>query len=122
MMSVTSESEATPSADAIATLEARAGGPGPGAPPPAGAIATREARVAELERELRMTRGVVDALPFAVFWKDTDLVYRGCNKAGRQAMGLRDDEPFVGCTDFELPWNREQAEAFVADDREVLAD
>ena len=99
MMSALPESEATPSADATASLEDR---------------------VAELERELRMTNAVIDALPQGVYWKDIDLRFRGCNKIGREAIGFN-DMSFIGRTDFDL-WSREQAETFVKDDREVLAD
>ena len=101
MMSATPESDVTPSSDAIVTLKNR---------------------VAELERERKLMRGVLDALPQGLFWKDADLVIRGCNKVGRQATGVGDDEArFVGLTDHEMPWDREQAEAFVADDRAVMA-
>ncbi|HEY0137861.1 MAG TPA: PAS domain-containing protein, partial [Nannocystis sp.] len=99
-MSVTPEAEATLSADSTATLKAR---------------------VVELERELRMAIGVIDALPQGVFWKDADLRLRGCNKVGRQVVGITNDMQFIGLTDFEMPYSREQAEAFVADDREVMA-
>lgn len=85
-MSETSESDVTASTDTIATLKNR---------------------VAELERERRMMRGVLDALPQGVFWKDTDLVFRGCNRAARQAIGLGDDDTkFIGLTDHDMPWNR----------------
>jgi len=88
---------------------------------PADEIAALQVRVAGLEHELEAMQGVVDALPYGLFWKDTDLVYRGCNKLGLAATGLDDRATFLGRTDFDMPWNREQAEAFVADDREVLA-
>ena len=87
---------------------------------PAAALATLEARVAGLERELTVVQGVLDALPYGLFWKDTALVYRGCNKLGLAASGLDEPAKLIGHTDSELPWNREQAEAFVADDREVM--
>lgn len=88
---------------------------------PSDEVAALRARVADLERELRLAQGVLEAVPFALFWKDRDLVYRGCNRLGFAASGLSDLGSFLGHTDYELPWNREQADAFVADDREVLA-
>lgn len=90
-------------------------------PDPSDATAALQARVAELERRLGVLQGVLDALPFGVFWKDTQLVYRGCNPIGFAASGLDDITKFLGHTDDELPWNRDQADAFVADDRDVLA-
>ncbi len=89
-------------------------------PDPADELTALRAQVGDLERKLGIVNAVLDALPFGVFWKDRELVYRGCNRIGLAASGLADTAEFVGRTDFELPWNRTQAEAFVADDREVL--
>ncbi|HEY0137862.1 MAG TPA: PAS domain-containing protein [Nannocystis sp.] len=89
---------------------------------PADALAASEARAARLEQQVRVMQGVLDALPYGLFWKDLELVYRGCNKLGFAATGLSgsEREKFLGRTDFDM-WQREQAEAFTADDREVLA-
>ena len=90
-------------------------------PDPADELTALRARVRDLERELGVVHAVLDALPFGVFWKDHELVYRGCNRIGLAVTGLADVNEFLGHTDFEMPWNRTQAEAFVADDRDVLA-
>jgi rsbT co-antagonist protein RsbR len=89
--------------------------------PPDPENAALRAQVADLQRRLEVFQGLLDALPFGVFFKDTDLVYRVTNTLGLAASGLRDPAEFLGRTDFDQPWNREQAAGFVADDREVLA-
>lgn len=100
-MSSNSDAEVTPSTDAIATLRSR---------------------VSELEGDLRMMLAVLDTLPQGLFWKDANLVIRGCNRIGRQTIGVgADDAKFIGFTDHDFPWNREQADAFVAEDRAVMA-
>jgi PAS domain S-box-containing protein len=55
----------------------------------------------------------------AIFWKDRDSVFLGCNEVFAKSAGLSPDE-IVGKTDFDLPWSREEAEAYRADDREVM--
>lgn len=63
---------------------------------------------------------VLDSIPSRVFWKDIDLVYRGGNQCFLDDAGIDSFESLNGLTDFELAWNNEQAEAFRADDREVI--
>jgi rsbT co-antagonist protein RsbR len=82
------------------------------------------AQVRALQREAALLRGVLEALPFGVFWKDTDLVYRGANRETLRFTGFgeaADDAGWVGRTDYDLPWTRAQSDGFVADDRAVLA-
>jgi PAS domain S-box-containing protein len=64
---------------------------------------------------------ILDAIPQAVFWKDPDGRYLGCNAAFARSAGLGRPEDIVGRTDFELAWPRAQAEAFRADDEAVIA-
>lgn len=87
---------------------------------PADAAALR-ARIDDLQRRLTEYQAVLDALPVGVFWKDTDLVYRGCNRITLAATGYTDRADYVGNTDADMPWTPAQTEAFLADDREVMA-
>jgi len=63
---------------------------------------------------------VLDTVPQSIFWKDLDGRYLGCNKVFATAVGFDDTERVVGKTDFDMPWPREEAEAYRADDRDVL--
>ncbi|MBN1514459.1 MAG: PAS domain S-box protein [Phycisphaerae bacterium] len=63
---------------------------------------------------------VLDAVPHPVFWKDCEGVYLGCNERFAQAVGLGSSSEIVGKTDFDLPWPREEAEAYRAEDRAVI--
>lgn len=71
------------------------------------------------ERE-KMLSLILDAVPQAVFWKDTDVVYVGCNQKFAVAAGLSTPSEVVGKTDYEFPWLTEEAERYRADDREVM--
>jgi PAS domain S-box-containing protein len=63
---------------------------------------------------------VLDHVPAAVFWKDSDLVYQSGNRLFLEWAGLDSLETVTGRTDFDLPWPRDVAEAFRALDRHVL--
>ncbi|WP_051272469.1 PAS domain S-box protein [Fundidesulfovibrio putealis] len=72
-------------------------------------------------RESRvMLNQVLDALPVRVFWKDADLNYLGCNKPFAADAGFDSPDALIGKNDFEMAWT-EQADAYRADDRAVLA-
>jgi two-component system cell cycle sensor histidine kinase/response regulator CckA len=75
----------------------------------------------EVMRQNRaMLREVLDMAPQSIFWKDREGVYLGCNAAFAKSVGLSDPEQVVGKTDFDMPWPREEAEAYRADDRDVV--
>ena len=75
---------------------------------------------AELRENRAMLAMILDTIPQAVFWKDLEGRYLGCNRAFAQTVGLPDPSMVLGKTDFDLPWPREEAEAYRADDQAVL--
>ena len=62
---------------------------------------------------------IMNNIPQAVFWKDRNLVYLGCNRAFAEDTGFSSPEEVIGKTDFDMPW-KEQAELYRADDRLVM--
>ncbi len=76
------------------------------------------------EEELRRSRATLDlvlnTIPQSVFWKDRDGRYLGCNQAFARDVGLEDPARILGKSDFDLPWAPEDAEAYRADDRQVV--
>lgn len=64
---------------------------------------------------------ILNSIPQAVFWKDIDGKYLGCNTAFAKTAGLASPDDVVGKTDFDLPWPREEAEAYRADDQAVIS-
>ena len=80
-----------------------------------------ERKVVELalsESEQIIT-AVFNSVPVRLFWKDKDLVFLGCNMAFARDAGFADPKDIVGKDDHQMGW-REQAEAYRADDREVI--
>jgi PAS domain S-box-containing protein len=82
---------------------------------------TERKRVEEALRESQsMLNMVLDTVPQSIFWKDARSCYLGCNRAFAAAVGLDDPAQIIGKTDYDLPWPREEADAYRADDREVV--
>jgi signal transduction histidine kinase/ActR/RegA family two-component response regulator len=68
---------------------------------------------------LTILQQVIDAIPQYVAWKDTNLVYIGCNQQFARAVGLNSPIDIVGLTEHDMPWSAE-AERLEADDHAVL--
>jgi rsbT co-antagonist protein RsbR len=79
-------------------------------------------REAALQDEIWIRQSVLDAIPHAIYWKDSNLVYGGCNQCFANDMGIATTGEIVGKTDKELPWQPGEAEVFQAVDRRVMAD
>jgi PAS domain S-box-containing protein len=67
-----------------------------------------------------MLKLVLDTIPQSVYWKDLEGQYLGCNRAFAIAVGLKESVEIVGKDDHDLPWGQDQAEAYRADDLEVM--
>ena len=63
---------------------------------------------------------VLDTIPQRVFWKDRNMVYLGCNQLFANDAGLKCPEEIVGKTDFELPWDKSEAEFFRTCDKRIM--
>ena len=82
-------------------------------------ITRRKQADAELQRSQQLLQLVMDTIPQAIFWKDRDVVYLGCNRHFARDAGLASPSEILGKTDFEMPWI-EQAELYRSDDRQVM--
>lgn len=72
-----------------------------------------------LESQVR-ERLILDSIPQAVFWKDLDGRYLGCNATFAQAAGMASAEEVIGLTDQDLPWRPEDRQAYRRDDLSVV--
>jgi len=64
---------------------------------------------------------ILETVPQGIFWKDSNGHYLGCNHTIARSAGFSRPEEIIGKTDLELPWPREQAEGYMADDRQVIS-
>jgi len=83
-------------------------------------IGERKAAHEALQNSRNLLKAIIDAVPMRVFWKDQNLRYLGCNPAFARDAGKSDPDDLLGKDDFEMTW-AEQAEAYRADDRAVIA-
>ncbi|HSA30529.1 MAG TPA: PAS domain S-box protein [Candidatus Omnitrophota bacterium] len=73
-----------------------------------------------IEEQQRLLRDIIDVMPAAVFWKDRNSVYVGCNKLIAKLAGFEKPEDLVGKTDYDMPWKKEESDQYRADDRHVM--
>ncbi|NEQ51496.1 MAG: PAS domain-containing protein [Leptolyngbya sp. SIO3F4] len=82
----------------------------------------REQAEQKLVESRQLLQLVMDTLPEAIFWKDQDSVYLGCNQNFATDAGVDHPDNIVGKTDYDLAWRREEADFFRACDRRVMTE
>ncbi|MFH5802868.1 PAS domain-containing protein, partial [Alienimonas sp. DA493] len=75
----------------------------------------------ELRRDRALMRAVIDASPHALFWKDEQGRYLGCNKTFSDFISHGSPDDVIGLTDYEIGLPRADAEKYRRDDRLVMA-
>ena len=65
------------------------------------------------------TKDIINTIPVSVFWKDSELVYQGCNEIFAKDAGFDDPKDIIGKDDYQMGW-REQADLYRSDDRQVI--
>lgn len=75
----------------------------------------------EAIRENRaLLAAILDAVPQAIFLKNADSVYLGCNEKFAEVAGLSRSEDVLGKSDYELSFTDDDAELYRLDDRRVI--
>lgn len=69
----------------------------------------------------RMLQLVLDSIPVRVFWKDSNLLYLGCNQAFVKDIGLQSPDEVIGKTDDDLATKKDEAEFIKQCDSRVMA-
>lgn len=82
---------------------------------------TEARRVQDQIRESKqMLQLVLDYIPQAVFWKDRNSVFLGCNRNFARAAGVDRPQDLIGKTDYDLAWTREESDFYRECDRRVM--
>lgn len=81
----------------------------------------QEREIGRLHEHVALLQAVLDQVPYAIYWKDTRLVYQGCNRRFAEDVGLPGPAAIVGKTDADLPWQEAERAAFEAAERQLLA-
>jgi PAS domain S-box-containing protein len=79
----------------------------------------KQAEIA-LSESQRFLQSVIETLPLAVFWKDRESRYLGCNHNFAQDANLSSPAEIIGKTDYDLIWGAMEGNAYRADDRQVI--
>ncbi|MCI0681544.1 MAG: PAS domain S-box protein [Gemmataceae bacterium] len=78
----------------------------------------------QAERALReqqaLLENIIAHIPGAVFWKDRNGVYLGCNDNNARDLGRKSPAEVIGLTDFDMPFSRAEAEFYRDCDRKVM--
>ncbi|MHA1909635.1 MAG: PAS domain-containing protein, partial [Candidatus Thorarchaeota archaeon] len=83
-------------------------------------ITERKIAQTDLKASQDMLQLVLKHIPQHIFWKDTSLIYLGCNENFARVCGAGTPENIIGKTDYDLAWRREEADKFRKIDREVI--
>ena len=76
-----------------------------------------EKSLKEQEAYLRL---IIDSIPQQIFWKDTNLVFRGCNKNWAMYAQLDSPASVIGKTDYDLIENPQLANIFRQHDQQIM--
>ena len=73
-----------------------------------------------LRQQQSLLQNIIQLIPCAVFWKDAQGVYLGCNTRNAQDLGVNSPDDLIGLTDLDFHVSREEAEFYRRCDLEVM--
>lgn len=65
-------------------------------------------------------RSVIDNIPIAVFWKDNQLNYVGCNYLFAKEAGYSSPDEIIGLQESDMPW-ADHINEFITEDLDILS-
>jgi PAS domain S-box-containing protein len=74
----------------------------------------------KMYQQQELLTNIMSNIPHFVFWKNTELVYLGCNENFAKVAGVGVPENIVGKIDYDLAWKKEESDFFRQCDREVM--
>lgn len=74
----------------------------------------------QLQETNRVLTSVLNHIPHAVFWKDSNLVYLGANRNFARDMGFQKPEDLVGKSDTDLPFPQDLIRERLEEDLRVI--
>ncbi len=83
-------------------------------------ITERKLTEQALSESSAMLNMILDTVPQSIFWKDLNGRYLGCNSIFARAIGVATPKEVIGKTDYDMPWSKQEADAYRADDKEVI--
>lgn len=77
--------------------------------------------IEQLSRDHDLLHTIVNSVPQYIVWKDSDLIFSGCNQQYARMAGLDSPSDVVGLRVSQLPLISEHAERYDNIDREIIA-
>jgi PAS domain S-box-containing protein len=74
----------------------------------------------ELQQQEQYLRLILDSIPQQVFWKDINLVFKGCNKNWAKSAHIKQASDVIGKTDYDLFPNQKIAQFYRNKDLQVM--
>lgn len=63
---------------------------------------------------------IIDNIPNAIFWKDKNFIFQGCNKKFAKQFGYSSSKDIVGKSDYDLPFSHDLIKKYQADDAVIM--
>ncbi len=73
-----------------------------------------------VQKTIEMLELVIDHIPQFIYWKDTNLVYMGCNKKFASINNLKNPSSIIGKIDDDLDWFQNNIENIQTSERNVI--
>ncbi len=74
----------------------------------------------ELIEQKDLLDNIIKHVPAAIFWKNRDLTFAGCNQIMADLAGFADPREMIGKTDYDMSWKKEEADFFRECDSKVM--
>jgi len=82
-------------------------------------VTERKQAERDIQNKEAFLRLILDTIPQHIFWKDTNLVYQGANRAFASGAGFENPHHLIGKTDWDL-WEPDQASSYQENDYQVI--
>jgi PAS domain S-box-containing protein len=83
-------------------------------------VTERRLEKIQLRESQQFLKLILDTIPQHVYWKDSNLVYLGCNRNFARIAGVDSPENIIGKTDYDLPWNKEETDIYSKTDYTII--
>ncbi|MCE1248815.1 MAG: PocR ligand-binding domain-containing protein [Firmicutes bacterium] len=80
-------------------------------------VTERKQAEEKLQKSQAILTKVLNSVPQAIFWKDKNSVFLGCNKVFAQIFGAEHPDEVIGKNDFDFFGSKRQKEAYRKDDQ-----
>ncbi len=75
----------------------------------------------QVQETNQMLETILDNIPQAIYWKDRNSVFLGCNRVGAKKIGFDHPDEIVGKTDYDISCTKEEADFYREYDEKVMS-